>query len=122
MTDPSPSQAIAQTIERIYRAESGRILASLIGLLGDFELAEEALQDAITTALERWPSDGVPAHAPAGQVGTGRHKGLDHLRRLKRGSEKLAEFAAAASDVAPEPAAGIGAVPPRLPTVFRGAK
>jgi RNA polymerase sigma-70 factor (ECF subfamily) len=92
MTHASGAASVPQTVERIYRAESGRILASLIGLLGDFDVAEEALQDAFTTALERWPADGVPAQPRAWLVGTGRHKGLDRLRRAKRGSEKLAEL------------------------------
>ena len=92
MTEASAAASVSQTVERIYRAESGRILASLIGLLGDFDVAEEALQDAFTTALERWPADGVPVQPRAWLVGTGRHKGLDRLRRAKRGSEKLAEL------------------------------
>ena len=106
MTEGSASPSVAQTVERIYRAESGRILASLIGLLGDFDLAEEALQDAFATAIERWPAEGVPTHPRAWLVGTGRHKALDHLRRRKRGAEKLAELEASmAADV---PGDGLG--------------
>ena len=52
-------------MEQAFREESGRILATLIRFLGDFDKAEEALQDAMTTALERWPRDGVPDNPPA---------------------------------------------------------
>ncbi|HXS25304.1 MAG TPA: RNA polymerase sigma factor [Gemmatimonadales bacterium] len=107
MTEASAGQSVALAVERIYRADSGRILASLIGLLGDFDLAEEALHDAFTTALERWPADGVPRQPRAWLVGTGRHKGLDRLRRAKRGSEKLAELQRSlAADVGPDPGLG----------------
>jgi RNA polymerase sigma-70 factor, ECF subfamily len=68
-------------IERIFREESGRILATLIGLLGSFDLAEELLQEAFTVALEQWPQQGVPANPRAWLISTARHKGLDLLRR-----------------------------------------
>jgi RNA polymerase sigma-70 factor, ECF subfamily len=108
MTEASAGASVPLTVERIYRAESGRILASLIGLLGDFDVAEEALQDAFTTALERWPSDGVPAQPRAWLVGTGRHKGLDRLRRAKRGSEKLAELLRSLPDATADAATTTG--------------
>jgi RNA polymerase sigma-70 factor (ECF subfamily) len=108
MTHASGAASVPQTVERIYRAESGRILASLIGLLGDFDVAEEALQDAFTTALERWPADGVPAQPRAWLVGTGRHKGLDRLRRAKRGSEKLAELQRSQPDATSDAATTTG--------------
>ncbi|MGA2869440.1 MAG: sigma factor, partial [Verrucomicrobiota bacterium] len=59
------SEQVRQTLESLYRAESGRILATLIRLLGDFDLAEDAVHDAFATALERWPLDGVPANPRA---------------------------------------------------------
>jgi RNA polymerase sigma-70 factor (ECF subfamily) len=75
---------ISTVIDGIYRAESRRVLATLIRLLGDFDLAEEALHDAFRAALEVWPRDGVPANPPAWLVSTGRFKGIDAMRRRKR--------------------------------------
>ena len=80
-------------IESIYRAESRRVLATLIRLLGDFELAEEALQDAFAAAVERWPRAGVPANPRAWLVSTGRFKAIDTLRRRARYNAKLSSLA-----------------------------
>ncbi len=71
-------------LEELQRAEHGRILATLIRLVGDFDVAEDALQDAYALALERWPVDGEPASPRAWLVGTARHKALDRLRRQAR--------------------------------------
>jgi RNA polymerase sigma-70 factor (ECF subfamily) len=71
-------------IERIYRAESGRVLASLIRLLGGFELAEEALHDAFAAAATQWPRDGLPNNPRAWLVSAGRFKAIDRLRRKAR--------------------------------------
>ena len=71
-------------IESIYQAESRRVLATLIRLLGDFDRAEEALHDAVRAALEQWPRDGVPANPRAWLVSAGRFKAIDNLRRQKR--------------------------------------
>ena len=68
-------------LERLFREERGRILASLIRLVGDFDRAEEAMQEAFAVAAERWPAGGVPANPRAWVVGTARHKALDRLRR-----------------------------------------
>jgi len=76
-------------LERIVRQESGRALATLIGLLGDFDRAEEAFQDACTIALTTWPATGVPANPRAWLISTARHKALDRLRREKVLSAKL---------------------------------
>ena len=75
---------IPEAIDTIYKAESRRVLATLIRLLGDFDLAEEALHDAFRAALEAWPRDGVPANPLAWLVSTGRFKGIDAMRRRKR--------------------------------------
>jgi RNA polymerase sigma-70 factor (ECF subfamily) len=72
------------TIDAIYTAESRRVLATLIRLLGDFDLAEEAMHDAFRAALEQWPRDGVPANPRAWLVSTGRFKAVDALRRRAR--------------------------------------
>ena len=72
------------TVDAVYRVESRRVLATLIRLLGDFDVAEEALQDAFRAALEQWPSDGVPANPRAWLVSAGRYKAIDNLRRGAR--------------------------------------
>jgi RNA polymerase sigma-70 factor (ECF subfamily) len=83
-----------ERIERLYRSESRRVLATLIRLLGDFDLAEEALQDAFTAAMVQWPRDGVPANPRAWLVSTGRFKAIDRLRRRARFDAMLGELAA----------------------------
>jgi RNA polymerase sigma-70 factor (ECF subfamily) len=71
------------TVERTFRGESGRILASLIRACGDFDLAEEAMQDAFIVALDRWPREGVPANPSAWITTTARRKTIDRLRRAQ---------------------------------------
>ena len=72
------------TLGEIYRAESRRVFATLIRLLGDFDLAEEALHEAFRAALEQWPRDGVPANPRAWLVSAGRFKAIDAIRRRAR--------------------------------------
>jgi RNA polymerase sigma-70 factor (ECF subfamily) len=93
---------VHQAFEAIYRTESRRVLATLIRLLGDFDLAEEALHDAFTVALERWPRDGVPANPRAWLVSTGRFKAIDALRRRARFDASLARLARELDDAEPE--------------------
>jgi len=78
------SELVREMVEVAYRSESRRVLATLIRLLGDFELAEEALHDAFRAALEQWPRDGVPANPRAWLVSTGRFKVIDAIRRRAR--------------------------------------
>jgi RNA polymerase sigma-70 factor (ECF subfamily) len=73
-----------EAVDAVYRSDSRRVLATLIRLLGDFDLAEEALHEAFTAALEQWPRDGVPANPRAWLVSTGRFKAIDAIRRRKR--------------------------------------
>jgi RNA polymerase sigma-70 factor (ECF subfamily) len=75
---------LREQIDAIYRSGSRRVLATLIRLLGDFELAEDALQDAFRAAMEQWPRDGMPANPRAWLVSTGRFKAIDSLRRRAR--------------------------------------
>jgi len=75
---------LTPAIEAVYRSESRRVLATLIRLLGDFDLAEEALHEAFFVAVERWPQDGVPQNPRAWLVSTGRFKAIDRLRRQAR--------------------------------------
>jgi RNA polymerase sigma-70 factor (ECF subfamily) len=88
------AEEIRARLDSVYRAESGRILATLIRLLGDFELAEDAMQDAFAAALDRWPREGAPENPRAWLVSTGRFKAIDALRRRARfdaSQEKIAE-------------------------------
>ncbi|HXV90329.1 MAG TPA: RNA polymerase sigma factor [Gemmatimonadales bacterium] len=84
---------VRAVVNAIYRAESRRVLATLIRLLGDFDLAEEALHDAFVAALERWPRDGVPASSRAWLVSAGRFKAIDALRRRARFDASLGVLA-----------------------------
>lgn len=80
-------------IDAIYRSESRRVLATLIRVLGDFDLAEEALHEAFFVAVQRWPEDGVPDNPRAWLVSTGRFKAIDRLRRQSRFTPLLEEQA-----------------------------
>jgi RNA polymerase sigma-70 factor (ECF subfamily) len=78
------AESVQAVIATVYRDQSRRVLATLIRLLGDFELAEEALQEAFTAALAQWPREGVPANPRAWLVSTGRFKAIDRVRRRVR--------------------------------------
>ncbi len=82
----------SSALDRIYREEFGRILATLIRLLGDFDLAEDALQEAFAAALEQWPRDGMPREPRAWIVSTARHKAIDRIRRDSSFSQKREEI------------------------------
>ena len=101
-----PAELARQKVDAIYRSDSRRVLATLIRLLGDFDLAEEALHDACRAAVEQWPREGVPANPRAWLVSTGRFKAIDALRRRARFDASLGELAerlAAGDTTAPEP-------------------
>lgn len=83
----SPSDPRA-AVDRLFREESGRAVATLIRLTGDFDLAEEAVQDAFVIALERWPRDGLPTNPGAWITTTARNRAIDRLRRARRLVEK----------------------------------
>jgi RNA polymerase sigma-70 factor, ECF subfamily len=83
----------ARTLDRLFRVESGPVLATLIRILGDFQLAEDALQDAFTAALETWPNDGLPAAPGAWLATAARRKALDRLRHLRIVEAKGSELA-----------------------------
>lgn len=87
-------EVVREQLEALYHSESGRILATLIRLLGDFDRAEDAMHDAFAAALEKWPRDGVPENPRAWLVSTGRNKAIDALRRRARfdaAQEKIAQ-------------------------------
>lgn len=81
---------VADVVEALYRSESRRVLATLIRLLGDFERAEEALQEAFAAALSQWSREGVPENPRAWLVSTGRFKAIDRLRRQRRHDQLVA--------------------------------
>jgi RNA polymerase sigma-70 factor (ECF subfamily) len=78
------AERVRERVDAVYRAESRRVLATLIRLLGDFDLAEEALHDAFTAALNQWPQQGIPNNPRAWLVSTGRFKAIDAMRRHER--------------------------------------
>ncbi len=85
--------------EKLHREESGRILATLIGLLGDFDLAEEMLQEAYATALQKWPAEGTPTNPRAWLISTARHKAIDRIRRDRRFETKSEEISRSAQSI-----------------------
>src|SRR5580658_447035 len=86
--------AVDLAIDAVFRREAGRVLGTLIRLLGDFELAEESLQEAFEAALEQWPRNGEPANPRAWLVRVGHHKGIDRLRRQRLQQRTVQEFTA----------------------------
>ncbi|MEU0557735.1 sigma-70 family RNA polymerase sigma factor [Dactylosporangium sp. NPDC006015] len=82
-------------LDGIFRAEWGRVLATLIGVLGDFDLAEDAAQEAFAIAADHWPRDGVPANPRAWLIRTARNRATDHIRRERALVPRLALLAAA---------------------------
>jgi RNA polymerase sigma-70 factor (ECF subfamily) len=101
MSDDSTARARA-TVEAVYRSESRRVLATLIRLLGDFDLAEEALHDAFRAAIEQWPREGVPDNPRAWLVSAGRFKAIDGIRRRSR-FDALDDMAEQVEAIAAEP-------------------
>jgi RNA polymerase sigma-70 factor (ECF subfamily) len=91
--DEGASEAIRQAVGEVYRSESRRVFATLIRLLGDFDLAEEALHEAFAAAVERWPREGVPANPRAWLVSAGRFRAVDAIRRRARFDATLTELA-----------------------------
>jgi RNA polymerase sigma-70 factor, ECF subfamily len=79
-------------LEQVFRDESGRVLASLVGFLGDIELAEDAAQDAFAIAAERWPRDGIPANPTGWLITTARHRAIDRIRRERTLAMKTAQL------------------------------
>jgi RNA polymerase sigma-70 factor (ECF subfamily) len=86
-------ELVRQAVDDVYRAESRRVFATLVRILGDFDLAEEALHDAFATAVEKWTRDGIPDNPRAWLVSAGRFKAIDSIRRRTRFDASLAELA-----------------------------
>ena len=113
---------VRSAIERVFRAEYGKVIATLIGTLRDFDLAEEALQDAFTVALERWPRDGIPPNPAAWLATTAKRKAIDTWRPERQRTDKYAALAQAGltsaedGDVDNQPAGGL--IDDRLRLIF----
>jgi RNA polymerase sigma-70 factor, ECF subfamily len=118
MTSEHTAEALRVMLDDLYRAESRRILATLIRLLGDFDLAEEALHDAFRAALEQWPRDGAPANPRAWLVSAGRFKAIDTLRRRARFDASLATLAEQIDANASETTEGEDVEDDRLRLIF----
>ena len=89
MSDRTSSRAAHELVDRLFREEQGRAVATLIRVLGDFDLAEEAVQDAFIAAIETWPARGVPDNPGAWITTTARNRAIDRLRRRSRLTEKI---------------------------------
>src|SRR5215203_2745252 len=100
----NPVDASREKVGEVYRSESRRVFATLVRLLGDFDLAEDALHNAFAAALEQWPRAGVPDNPRAWLVSVGRFKAIDTLRRRARFDAALTELADRLDDEAGEPA------------------
>ncbi len=87
------ADTVRELVDAVYRTESRRVFATLVRLLGDFDLAEEALHDAFASAMAQWPSDGVPDNPRAWLVSAGRFKAIDAMRRRARFDESMGELA-----------------------------
>ena len=93
MGSEDAGESVRAAVDAVYRTDSRRVLATLIRLLGDFDLAEEAMHDAFTAAVEQWPRDGIPANPRAWLVSTGRFKSISAMRKRARFDASLAEIA-----------------------------
>jgi len=94
------NEAAADVLASVFREEAGRVTASLVAAVGDFDLAEESVQDALLAALETWPRDGIPRNPGAWLTTTARRRAIDRLRRDARYQDKLELIRAAPDDVA----------------------
>jgi RNA polymerase sigma-70 factor (ECF subfamily) len=90
---------VSEKIDELYRTDSRRVFATLVRLLGDFDLAEEAMHEAFASAMTQWRSDGVPASPAAWLISTGRFKAIDAIRRRSRFAEKQPEIIARIDEV-----------------------
>ena len=99
---PDGAARVREIVDRTYRDDSRRVLATLIRLLGDFDIAEEALHDAFVAAIERWPADGVPANPRTWLVSAGRFKAIDQLRRRAAFDDRRPELERQAAELSEE--------------------
>src|SRR5262245_44212086 len=111
---------VSAAIDKVYRSDWGRIVAALIRLVGDFDLAEETAQEAFAAAVDQWPVSGIPEFPRAWIIQTTRHKAIDRIRRRTRFEEKLESYAASGLiPTAEEPAFNTDEIPDeRLRLIF----
>src|SRR4051812_50081866 len=100
----NPADRASAAVADAYRNESRRVLATLIRLLGDFDLAEEALHDAFASAVEQWPREGIPANPRAWLISAGRFRPIDTIRRRVKFDASLARIANQLESHATKPA------------------
>src|SRR5215813_4164882 len=106
-------------IDAVYRSDWGRIVATLIGMVGDFDLAEETAQEAFAAAVDQWRVSGVPDFPRAWIIQTARHKAIDRIRRRTRFAEKLDAYTVDASPIVDPPDFDPGDIPDdRLRLIF----
>ena len=101
---PATADHVRDAIDTIYRTESRRVFATLVRLLGDFDLAEEALHDAFAAAMKQWPSEGIPENPRSWLVSAGRFKAIDGIRRRARFDASMGEIAQRLDSYSPAPA------------------
>jgi RNA polymerase sigma-70 factor (ECF subfamily) len=120
MSEPTGDDRAREAVEAVYRSDSRRVLATLIRLLRDFDLAEEALHEAFAAAVEQWPHEGTPANPRAWLVSTGRFKAIDAMRRRARFDASQAELAERleAETAGPGPGEAEDIVDDRLRLIF----
>jgi RNA polymerase sigma-70 factor (ECF subfamily) len=120
MSEPTGDDRAREAVEAVYRSDSRRVLATLIRLLGDFDLAEEALHEAFAAAVEQWPREGMPANPRAWLVSAGRFKAIDAMRRRARFDASQAELAERieAETAGPRPGEAEDIVDDRLRLIF----
>lgn len=120
MSEPTGDDRAREPVDAVYRSDSRRVLATLIRLLGDFDLAEEALHEAFAAAVEQWPHEGTPANPRAWLVSTGRFKAIDAMRRRARFDASQAELAERleAETAGPRPGEAEDIVDDRLRLIF----
>lgn len=108
-----------ETVDQVYRSDWGRIVATLIGAYGDFDLAEDAAQEAFAAAVKQWPNEGIPDSPAAWIIQTARHKIIDRLRRRQRFEEKVESYKYEIPTTTEQPALEIGEIrDDRLRLVF----
>ena len=104
MTEARAAEAATEAaVAAVFREEAGRLVAGLVRFLGDFDLAEELVQEALLSAVETWPGSGIPDNPAAWLTTTARRKAIDRLRRDSRYREKLVLLAGSPVPVASEP-------------------
>jgi RNA polymerase sigma-70 factor (ECF subfamily) len=120
MMTSDTTDSVREQVDAVYRAESRRVFASLVRLLGDFELAEEALHDAFASAVEQWPKEGAPENPRAWLVSAGRFKAIDLMRRRARFDASMGAIAERieSNRSVEDPTSGQGVEDDRLRLIF----